>query len=126
MEKFDKNDNLEQKLEEISSELNKSIKEFNDSYLKSEKGYDYTPPKSFLELIKYFQELVGRKDGDITAQIKRLEKGLAVVANASGSISGLKKEIEVKTVILEEEKKNTSEVLVRLEVDKKKLVEKKK
>ena len=121
MEKFDKNDNLEQKLEEITSELNKSIKEFNDSYLKSEKGYDYTPPKSFLELIKYFQELVGRKDGDITAQIKRLEKGLAVVANASGSISGLKKEIEVKTVILEEEKKNTSEVLVRLEVEKKKI-----
>ena len=36
MEKFDKNDNLEQKLEEISSELNKSIKEFNDSYLKKD------------------------------------------------------------------------------------------
>ena len=121
MEQFGDNETLVQKLAEISSELHKSIKEFNDSYYKSERRYNYTTPKSFLELVKYFQELVGRKDGDIISQIQRLEKGLAVVANASESIAGLKKEIEAKTVIVEEEKKNTSEVLARLEVENKKI-----
>jgi dynein heavy chain len=94
MEQFENNETLIQKLSEISSELHKSIKEFNDSYFKSERRYNYTTPKSFLELVKYFQELIARKDGDIINQIQRLEKGLLVVANASESIAGLKKEIE--------------------------------
>ena len=121
MEQFENNETLIQKLSEISSELHKSIKEFNDSYFKSERRYNYTTPKSFLELVKYFQELIARKDGDIINQIQRLEKGLLVVANASESIAGLKKEIEEKSVIVEEEKKNTSEVLARLEVENEKI-----
>ena len=79
MEQFEQNETLVQKLSEISAELHKSIKEFNDSYFKSERRYNYTTPKSFLELVKYFQELIARKDGDIINQIQRLEKGLAVV-----------------------------------------------
>ena len=121
MPQFEGDENMIKKLSEISAELHKSIKEFNDAYFKSERRYNYTTPKSFLELINYFTGLVGKKDGDIDRQIARLEKGLAVVANASESIAGLKKEIEAKSVIVEEEQKNTSEVLARLEVENEKI-----
>ena len=121
MPQFEENQELVPKLSQISAELHKSIQEFNDLYFKSERRYNYTTPKSFLELIKYFELLIGRKDGDIENQIQRLEKGLAVVANAAESIEGLKKEIEAKSVVVEEEKKNTSEVLARLEVENEKI-----
>ena len=67
------------------------------------------------------QKMIGRLDNVSWITPEFLEKGLAVVANASESIAGLKKEIEAKTVIVEEEKKNTSEVLARLEVENKKI-----
>ena len=92
MEQLDKN----QKLKEISSELNKIIKEFNESYLKNDKGNDYTISNSFLELVKDFQELIESKDGDMNTQIQLLEKGLSVSANASESIDGLKKKSKQK------------------------------
>jgi dynein heavy chain len=105
MPQFENDENMIKKLSEISAELHKSIKEFNNAYFKSERRYNYTTPKSFLELVNYFKLLVTRKDGDIEFQIERLEKGLAVVAKASDSIADLKKEIEAKSVIVEEEKK---------------------
>ena len=121
MPQFAEDEVMVKKISEIASELHKSINEFNDAFFKSERRYNYTTPKSFLELVNYFKLLVTRKDGDIEFQIERLEKGLAVVAKASDSIADLKKEIEAKSVIVEEEKKNTSEVLARLEVENEKI-----
>ena len=113
---FEQNEILIQKLAEVSPELPNSIKEFNDAFLfKNEERDNNTATKSFLELIKYFQELNDRKDGDILNQIQSLEKGLACVSNSYESIITLKKEIEIKSVAVEEEKKNLSETLAKLE-----------
>ena len=126
MEQFESNEILIQKLAEISPELPKSIKEFNDAFIfKNEGKDDYSAPKSFLELLEYFKELTTRKDGDNTNQIQSLEKGLTIVSNAYESISALKKEIEAKSVTVEKEKKNISDVLSNLEIEKKKKWEKK-
>ena len=125
MEQFEQNEVLIQKLSGISSELPKYIKEFNDTFFKSETRYNYTTPKSFIELVKYFQELIERKDDDIINQKQYLEKGLIVVSNASESIAGLKKELELNQCSFEEEKKNISEVLSKLEIENKKISEEK-
>ena len=121
MEQFERNETIVQKLSEISAELHKSIEEFNDAFFKIGRKYNYTTPKSFLELVKYFQELISRKDRDIINQIQLLENGLAVVANASESIACLRNEIEAKSVIIEEERKNISEVLERLQIENEKI-----
>ena len=121
MEQFESNEILIQKLAEISPELPKSIKEFNDAFIfKNEGRDDCAAPKSFLELLEYFKELTTRKDGDNTNQIQSLEKGLTIVSNAYESISALKEEIEAKSVTVEKEKKNISDVLSNLEIEKKK------
>jgi len=126
MEQFESNEILIQKLAEISPELPKSIKEFNDAFIfKNEGRDDCAAPKSFLELLEYFKELTTRKDGDNTNQIQSLEKGLTIVSNAYESISALKKEIEAKSVTVEKEKKNISDVLSNLEIENKKNWEKK-
>jgi len=126
MEQFESNEILIQKLAEISPELPKSIKEFNDAFIfKNEGRDDCAAPKSFLELLEYFKELTTRKDGDNANQIQSLEKGLTIVSNAYESISALKKEIEAKSVTVEKEKKNISDVLSNLEIENKKNWEKK-
>ena len=121
MPQFAEDEGLINKLASISAELHKSIQEFNNLFFKSERRYNYTTPKSFLELITFFQQLVQRKDGDIENQISRLEKGLQVVANASASIAVLKEKIEKKSVEVEAEQKKTNEVLARLEIENEKI-----
>ena len=41
-----------------------------------ERRYNYTTPTSFLELIRFYELLLGKKRGKITDQINRLEIGL--------------------------------------------------
>ena len=77
--------------------------------------------ESFLELIKFFELIVRKKDEDIEKSITRLEKGLTIVANASTSIAALKDEIEEKSVEVEEQKKETNEILAVLEVENEKI-----
>ena len=121
MPQFAEDPTIVEHLAAISSELHNSIQEFNTSFFKSERRYNYTTPKSFLELVKYFELLITRQDGDIENQIARLEKGLQVVANASQSIAVLKEKIEKKSVEVEAEQKKTNEVLAVLEVENEKI-----
>ena len=46
------------------------------SYLQNERRYNYTTPKSFLEQIKLYQNLLGRKHQELLASMNRLENGL--------------------------------------------------
>lgn len=45
-------------------------------YLTNEKRYNYTTPKSFLEQITLYQNLLSKKNSELQAKIVRLENGL--------------------------------------------------
>jgi hypothetical protein len=48
--------------------------------------------------------LLGSKQGTITDQIERLEKGLAIMADTTSRVDNLKKELEATQKIVEVEK----------------------
>lgn len=53
-----------------------SVNEMSQSYLQNERRYNYTTPKSFLEQIKLYQNLLKKKNLELQAKIVRLENGL--------------------------------------------------
>lgn len=58
------------------SYVHMSVKEMSKTYLAMERRYNYTTPKTFLEQIKLYQNLLSIKRSELTTKIERLEKGL--------------------------------------------------
>jgi dynein heavy chain len=65
------------------AEVHLSIGEANKLFLAQERRYNYTTPTSFLELINFYKQLLGRKRGKITDQIDRLEIGLQTMLSTT-------------------------------------------
>ncbi|KAI7789253.1 dynein beta chain, ciliary-like, partial [Triplophysa rosa] len=76
-----------QEVEHIQPEVKDSVSKFmayvhvsvnktSRDYLANERRYNYTTPKSFLEQIKLYQNLLALKKKDLTTKMERLENGL--------------------------------------------------
>lgn len=63
-----------------------SVKEISQIYLAVERRYNYTTPKTFLEQIKLYQNLLSKKRDELTAKIERLEKGLMKLQSTASQV----------------------------------------
>lgn len=69
--------------------VHKSVNEMSQSYLQNEKRYNYTTPKSFLEQIKLYDNLLNKKNHELQAKIVRLENGLEKLRSTAQQVSCL-------------------------------------
>ena len=58
------------------SYVHTTVNEMSKVYLATERRYNYTTPKTFLEQIKLYQNLLAKKRMELVAKIERLENGL--------------------------------------------------
>ena len=64
-----------------------SVNEMSQTYLLNERRYNYTTPKSFLEQIKLYQNLLKTKNDELIGKTQRLENGLEKINSASTQVS---------------------------------------
>lgn len=57
------------------------------AYLLNERRYNYTTPKSFLEMIVLYQNLLKKKNQELQAKIVRLENGLEKLRSTASQVS---------------------------------------
>lgn len=88
-----------------------SIDEANNRYLALERRYNYTTPTSFLELIKFYKDLLGTKRGRIEDQIDRLNKGLEIMDDVNKVVADLAIELDDTMKVVEEEKEATGKLI---------------
>lgn len=69
-------------------------------YYQNEKRYNYTTPKSFLELISLFSKLLKEKNSEFKDRVKRLENGLIKLAQCGQQAEVLKENLTVQEVEL--------------------------
>lgn len=55
-------------------------------FLEDEGRYNYTTPKSFLELIDFYKELLRKKRGELDANINRLANGLQTLRKTNDDV----------------------------------------
>lgn len=67
-----------------------SVNEISQTYLANEKRYNYTTPKSFLELIALYSKLLIEKTNDNQQRILRLDNGLIRLAQCAEQVDSLK------------------------------------
>lgn len=55
-------------------------------YLQSDRRYNYTTPKSFLEQISLYSKLLRRKSAELASKIDRLENGLEKLKSTANQV----------------------------------------
>jgi len=65
------------------AEVHVSIDIANVNFLKNERRFNYTTPKSFLELISFYKKVFADNVTQIKGNIERYERGLDILDNTS-------------------------------------------
>ncbi|KAI4566906.1 hypothetical protein MJG53_015583 [Ovis ammon polii x Ovis aries] len=70
------------------SYVHTTVNEMSKVYLATERRYNYTTPKTFLEQIKLYQNLLAKKRMELVAKIERLENGLMKLQSTASQVRG--------------------------------------
>lgn len=90
------------------AEVHLSIDYANKRFLIEERRYNYTTPKSFLELISFYKKMLIARQADTTYNAERLERGLTIMEQVQEKVAGLKEDLKVMMVQVEEKKSGTA------------------
>ena len=74
-----------------------------------ERRYNYITPKSFLELIKLFKVMLGKKEGELLDSREKYETGVIKLTETGEVVSKLEEELKVFAVEVEAAKKSADE-----------------
>eukprot|EP00742_Colponemidia_sp_Colp-10_P004589 GILJ01004897.1.p1 GENE.GILJ01004897.1~~GILJ01004897.1.p1 ORF type:complete len:2544 (-),score=425.95 GILJ01004897.1:114-7634(-) len=88
-----------------------SVNATSSAYLESEKRYNYTTPKSFLELIAFFRSLLNKKRTALYTAKEKLEIGMLKLESTAKDVTVLREHMKVVQVEVEEKKKQASSML---------------
>ena len=88
-----------------------SIHEANVEFKLKERRFNYTTPTSFLELISFYKELLGQKQGSIVEDIARLERGLNTMRETTDKVDILKDKLVLTMENVKVEEQKTDELI---------------
>ncbi|XP_039201063.1 dynein heavy chain 17, axonemal isoform X2 [Crotalus tigris] len=97
-----------------------TVNEMSKTYLATERRYNYTTPKTFLEQIKLYQNLLAKKRKELIAKIERLENGLMKLQSTASQVDDLKAKLAVQELELKHKNEDADKLIhvVGVETDK--------
>jgi len=96
------------------------VNALSEEFLRREKRFNYTTPKSFLELIKLYKNMLGQKRSERRAAIERLEVGLSKLNKTKDEVDVLIEEAKIKAVEVEQKVKSADIVSEQVGTEKEK------
>ncbi|XP_078510049.1 dynein axonemal heavy chain 17 isoform X2 [Lissotriton helveticus] len=93
------------------SYVHKTANEMSKVYLASERRYNYTTPKTFLEQIKLYQHLLAMKRKELIAKIERLENGLTKLQDTSSQVDALKEKLAIQEIELNQKNEDADKLI---------------
>ncbi|XP_033341681.2 dynein heavy chain at 93AB [Megalopta genalis] len=90
-----------------------SVNAASRHYLASERRYNYTTPKSFLEQISLYTRLLKTKSKELRGRVARLENGLEKLRSTAVQVDKLKEKLAVQEVELQQ-KNDAADALIAI------------
>uniref|UniRef100_H0Z5T6 Dynein axonemal heavy chain 17 n=1 Tax=Taeniopygia guttata TaxID=59729 RepID=H0Z5T6_TAEGU len=118
-------DSVKDSISKFMAHVHISVNEVSRLYLSNERRYNYTTPKSFLEQIKLYQNLLLEKDRDLKAKMERLENGLEKLKSTSAQVDELKAKLAAQEVELKQKKEDADKLIQVVGVETEKVSRKK-
>uniref|UniRef100_A0A8C2LLZ8 Dynein axonemal heavy chain 17 n=1 Tax=Cricetulus griseus TaxID=10029 RepID=A0A8C2LLZ8_CRIGR len=88
-----------------------TVNEMSKLYLAIERRYNYTTPKTFLEQIKLYQNLLAKKRMELVAKIERLENGLMKLQSTASQVDDLKAKLAIQEAELKQKNENADKLI---------------
>lgn len=89
----------------------------SNKYLTNERRYNYTTPKSFLEQIKLYQNLVKKKSKELQQSMERLENGLTKLQSTASQVDDLKSKLASQEVELAQKNEDADALIEKVGVE---------
>nr|XP_020013652.1 dynein heavy chain 17, axonemal [Castor canadensis] len=93
------------------SYVHTTVNEMSKMYLATERRYNYTTPKTFLEQIKLYQNLLAKKRMELVAKIERLENGLMKLQSTASQVDDLKATLAIQEAELKQKNENADKLI---------------
>merc|ERR1712157_13902 len=91
--------------------IHTSVNDSSQQYLNNDRRYNYTTPKSFLEQIKLYDNLLGKKTKELRANMERLENGLEKLRSCSAVVDDLKLKLAAQEVELKQKNEDADKLI---------------
>ena len=108
---------LKEKLAEMCMEVNITVIDTCETFLKEKKREVYVTPKSYLDQLYLYGILLKRKMDQMTLLRNKLSEGLSKLHSTNEVVSKLKDEMKKLQPVLEEQSIKTEKFLVELDID---------
>ncbi|NWT20166.1 DYH9 protein, partial [Vireo altiloquus] len=118
-------DSVKDSISKFMAHVHISVNEVSRLYLSNERRYNYTTPKSFLEQIKLYQNLLLKKDKELKAKMERLENGLEKLKSTSAQVDELKARLAAQEVELKQKNEDADKLIRVVGVETEKVSRKK-
>ncbi|KAM4689042.1 dynein axonemal heavy chain 11 [Discoglossus pictus] len=82
--------NVKDSISQFMAFVHTSVNEMSTKYFQNEKRYNYTTPKSFLEQITLYKNLLDRKRKELTQRMEHLMNGLQKLKTTASQVEDLK------------------------------------
>ncbi|XP_043925655.1 dynein axonemal heavy chain 17-like [Protopterus annectens] len=105
--------------------VHKTVNDISKAYLSSERRYNYTTPKTFLEQIKLYQNLLSRKRKELLAKMDRLENGLTKLQDTSSQVDDLKAKLAVQELELKAKNEDADKLIHKVGIETEKVTREK-
>ena len=99
------------KVVEFMAFAHESVNEASVDYRSNERRYNYTTPKSFLELIELYKTSLAKQRAKTLATIERLENGVVKLQKTSEDVASLEQKLKEQEVVVAEKKAAAEELL---------------
>ncbi|XP_050527559.1 dynein beta chain, ciliary isoform X2 [Daktulosphaira vitifoliae] len=93
-------ENFKESVAKFMSYAHTQVNTISRVYLQSDRRYNYTTPKSFLEQISLYSKLLRRKSAELAGKINRLENGLEKLKSTANQVDNLKAKLAIQEIEL--------------------------
>uniref|UniRef100_A0A3Q3AWS9 Dynein axonemal heavy chain 11 n=1 Tax=Kryptolebias marmoratus TaxID=37003 RepID=A0A3Q3AWS9_KRYMA len=91
-----------------------SVNQASEKYLQNEKRYNYTTPRSFLQQITLYRNLLEKSRAQLQHQMNRLENGLQKLQSTAAQVEDLKAKLASQEAELTVKNDNTEAIIVKI------------
>ncbi|TPP62234.1 Dynein beta chain ciliary [Fasciola gigantica] len=102
---------LRPSVSKFMSSVHQSVNEMSVLYLQNERRHNYTTPKSFLEQIQLYGNMLRDKHADLMGKMNRLENGLQKLESTAQQVDDLKAKLAAQEVELAQKNEDANKLL---------------
>lgn len=102
---------------EFIAHVHLSVVNMSEKFLLNERRHNFTTPKSFLEQIKLYQNLVKKKSRELQQNMERLENGLTKLQSTASQVDDLKSKLASQEIELAQKNADADALIEKVGIE---------